>query len=217
MSSKKFKLDWREVRENLNLFFFFMGVGLLLVLLAICIAAFVTAVVAVIFKACWNVAFTSMFGFKEITIFGAFVLFWAINGLRTNYFGDLKSSYNEIKKMFLDWFEKERWAKVLSILLIAVIITISMLITVYCVMYSWNTIMPQLIGVDLVHIDFIQALGFSFIVNRIFRVSSSNNYKKTKKNESKNSNKKGYSDESRVKTEGIWKNEEDDEVEEHDD
>ena len=68
-------------------------------------------------------------------------------------------------------------AKVVSVLLVIILEIISILIAVGVTMYSWNNILPQLLNVELVKINFWQALGFAYLFNLLFGVSKSDDKK----------------------------------------
>ena len=78
-------------------------------------------------------------------------------------------------------------AKVVSVLLVIIFEIISILIAVGVTMYSWNNILPQLLNVELVQINFWQALGFAYLFNLLFGVSKSDDKKskEDKNNDSK--------------------------------
>ena len=44
-------------------------------------------------------------------------------------------------------------------------------------MYAWNNILPQLLNIELVQINFWQALGFGFLCNLVIGVPERNNEK----------------------------------------
>lgn len=177
--SEKFKNVQRKVKEGVSLF-----VALILtVAAAIAIVAIMLIVGAIlrgaIISVCWNVAMTTMFGFKKITLFQAFVLSYAIGSLKTDFIDDIKSEYAKINGKVFDIIQKERIAIILSVIFTALLETISIFITVWVVMYSWNNILPNLLNIELYHIGFAQTLGFSFLFNLLFGIP---------KSEDKNSN-----------------------------
>ena len=72
-------------------------------------------------------------------------------------------------------------SKIVSAILIVVFELISILITIGVTMYSWNNILPQLLNVELVQINFGQAFGFAYLFNLFFGISKSDD-KKSKDN-----------------------------------
>lgn len=110
------------------------------------------------------------------------MLAFTISCLRANYLSSAKSEYENFKEKLFKKSKKEKIAKVVSVILVIIFDLISILITIWVVMYSWNNILPQLLNIELVQIDFWQALGFSYLFNLLFSVSASkSNYKKSKK------------------------------------
>lgn len=184
--SEKFNGIWRKVKEGASLLVTFIPIVLLGVLL-VTVMFLITAVIkGAIISVCWNVAMTTMFGFNEITIFQAFVLAFTIGCLRANYFSSAKSEYKELKEKIFNKSKREKMAKVLSVILVIFFELISILITIGVVMYSWNNIIPQLLNVELVQINFAQAFGFAYLFNLLFGVSKSADKKSKEDNENKN-------------------------------
>ena len=181
---EKFRNGWRKVKEGVILGIVFIPIILFGVALATAMFLIVAVINGAILSVCWNIAMTTMFGFSKVTIFQAFVLAFAIGRLRANYFGSAKSEYEDLKGKLFKKVKKEKMAKIVSVLLVIIFEIISILITVGITMYSWNNILPQLLNVDLVQINFWQALGFAYLFNLLFGVSKSDG-KKSK--EDKNS------------------------------
>ena len=77
-------------------------------------------------------------------------------------------------------------AKVVSILLIILFEVIAILIAVFTTMYSWNNILPKLLNVELVQINFLQAIGFGYLFNLLFGHSNDDSKENNKKSDSKN-------------------------------
>ena len=182
--SEKFKNVHRKVKERVSFFVALIPT----VLSAIVIVAIMLIVVAIlrgaIINVCWNVAMTTMFGFKKITVFQAFVLSYAIGSLRKDFISDIKSGYAKINGKVFNMIQKEKVSKILSAIFMALLGTISIFITVWVVMYSWNNILPNLLDIELCHIDFAQTLGFAFLFNLVFGISKSEDTKS--KNEDEN-------------------------------
>ena len=78
-------------------------------------------------------------------------------------------------------------AKVVSVILTIVFELISILITIGVTMYSWNNILPQLLNVELVQINFWQAFGFAYLLHLLFGISKSKD-KKSKEDKEKENN-----------------------------
>lgn len=131
---------------------------------------------------CWNVAIKAMFGFKKMRIFQAFVLTFTIGCLRTNYSSGAKQEYTKIKNKIFDMSKKEKRSKTAALILVGILVILSILITIFCVRYSWNNILPKLINIDLVKINPIQALGFSYIFNFFFKNSDNEKSKEKQEN-----------------------------------
>lgn len=185
--SEKLRNGWRKVKDRVSLGIAFIPIVLLGVAFATVMLLIVAVIKGAIVSVCWNIAMTTMFGFSKVTIFQAFVLTFTIGCLRSNYFDSAKSKYEDFKGKLFEKSKKEKVAKVISVLLAIIFEIISILITVGITMYSWNNILPQLLNVELVQINFWQALGFAYLFNLLFGVSKSDD-KKSK--EDKNSDSK---------------------------
>lgn len=185
--SEKFKKGWRKVKEGISLCVAFIPIVLLCVALVMVMILLGAIIKGAIISVCWNVAMTTMFGFHKITIFQAFVLAFTIGCLRTDYLSSAKSEYSDLKEKIFDKNKKEKMAKVVSVILVVILELISILITILVVMYSWNNILPQLLNIELVQINFGQAFGFAYLFNLLFGVSKSDDKKskENKENESK--------------------------------
>lgn len=185
--SEKFKNGWRKVKDGVSLGIAFIPIVFLGVALVTVMFLVVAVIKGAIISVCWNIAaMTTMFGFSKVTMFQAFVLAVTIGCLRVNYFGSAKSEYEELKGKLFEKSKEEKMAKVVSVLLVIILKIISILIAVGVTMYSWNNILPQLLNVELVKINFWQALGFACLFNLLFGVSKSDD-KKTKKDKNSNS------------------------------
>lgn len=181
--SEKFKNGWRKVKDGVSLGIAFIPI----VFLGVALVTVVAVIKGAIISVCWNIAaMTTMFGFSKVTMFQAFVLAFTIGCLRVNYFVSAKSEYEELKGKLFEKSKEEKMAKVVSVLLVIILKIISILIAVGVTMYSWNNILPQLLNVELVKINFWQALGFAYLFNLLFGVSKSDD-KKTKKDKNSNS------------------------------
>lgn len=185
--SEKFTNGWRRVKDVVSLGIVFIPIVLLGVAFATVMFLIGAVIKGAIVSVCWNIAMTTMFGFSKVTMFQAFVLAFTIGCLRANYFGNAESEYEDLNEKLFEKNKKEKIAKVVSVLLVIIIKIISILIAVGVTMYSWNNIIPQLLNVELVQINFWQAFGFAYLFNLLFGVSKSDD-KKSK--EDKNSDSK---------------------------
>lgn len=182
--SEKFKNGWRKVKDVIIIGIAFLPIVLIGV--AVATGAFiVSAIIAGAFVSiCWNIAMPAMFGFSKTTIFQAFVLTVTIGNLKANYYGSAKKGYKKLKEKIFEKYQKEKMAKVVSILLIILVKVIAILIAVFTTMYSWNNILPKLLNVELVQINFLQAIGFGYLFNLLFGHSNDED------DDSKENNKK---------------------------
>lgn len=179
--SEKIRNGWRKVKEGLSLFVAFISSILFAVALVIIMLLIGVVIKSVIVSVCWNISMPAIFGFQKVTIFQAFVLAFTIGRLRSDYFGEAKSDYAELKEEMFNKSKKENMSKIVSAILIVVLELISILITIGVTMYSWNNILPQLLNVELVQINFGQAFGFAYLFNLFFGISESDD-KKSKDN-----------------------------------
>lgn len=175
--SEKFNGTWRKVKDGISLAIAFIPIVLLGVLLVTVMLLIGAVIKGAIVSVCWNVAMTTMFGFHKITMFQAFVLAFTIGCLRSNYLSNAKSEYEKLKEKIFDKSNKEKMAKIVSVILVIVFELISILIAVWVVMYSWNNILPQLLNMELVQISFGQAFAFAYLFNLLFSVSKSDDTK----------------------------------------
>lgn len=184
--SEKFNGIWRKIKEGVSLCVVFFPIVLVAILIAIVMLLISAVIRGAIVSVCWNVAMTTMFGFQKITIFQAFVLAFTIGCLRSNYLSSAKSEYADFKEKIFSRSKKEKMAKVVSVILVVIFEIISIFITIWVVMYSWNNILPQLLNVELVQINFGQAFGFAYLFNLLFGIYESDN-KKSKEDKEKES------------------------------
>lgn len=197
--SEKFKNVQRKVKEGVSLLVAL--IPCILFVIVFVTIAFILAVIlrGIIIKVCWNVAMTTMFDFQEITVFQAFVLSYTISSLRADFINDIKSAYTKINDNILDMIpkisdmiQKEKMANILSAIFTALLEAIYIWITIWVVMYSWNSILPNLLNIELCHINFVQAFGFAFLFNFAFGISKSEN--KKSKNDEENGNHESVED-----------------------
>ena len=188
MSEKFNGSTWRKIKDGILLFLCYIPFALL-ALAFIAIIIIVGAVIkGAILSVCWNLAMPAMFGFEEITLFQALILAFTIGFLRTDFFGGSKSNYADFKERIFKRSEREKLSKILSVIFTGMINLILILITIGLTMYSWNTILPQLLKIELVQINFWQALGFAFMFNFLFGTSKQDEKKSKKKKEDKQEN-----------------------------
>ncbi len=189
--SEKFRTGWRKVKDGIILgislgivFIPSLLLGIAFTIIMLLIKALITGVIA---SVCWNIAMTTMFGFSKVTLFQAFILVFTIDCLRKNYIYSAKAEYKKLKRKIFKKSKKEKMVKAVSIFITIIDKLITIIITVCVTMYSWNNIIPQLLNVELVQINFLQALAFAFLFNLLFRVSKSDgkSSKADKKNEDK--------------------------------
>ena len=181
MSEKFNGSIWRKIKEGVSLCIAFTPIVLLAVALVTIMLLIGAVISGVIVSVCWNSAMTTMFGFQKITLFQAFVLAFTIGFLKSDYTSGAKSEYAELKEEIFNKSKKEKMAKVVSAILIIVFELVSILITIGVTMYSWNNILPQLLNVELVQINFGQAFGFAYLFHLLFGISKSDD-KKSKEN-----------------------------------
>lgn len=182
--SEKFKNVQRKVNKVISLLPVFIPAILLAIAWVAFVFLLVTALRGAIISICWNVAMTTMFGFQKISIFQAFVLSFTLSCLKLDFIIEIKSVYTKITGTISNMIQKEKIAKILSVIFTALLGTISILLSVWLVMYSWNNILPNLLNIELCHIDFAQAFGFAFLFNLVFGISKSEDTKSKKGNES---------------------------------
>ena len=156
--SEKFKNGWRKVKDGIIIGIAFLPIELIGVAVAT-LALIVSAVIAGAFVSiCWNIAMPAMFGFSKTTIFQAFVLTFTIGNLRANHYGSAKKEYKKLKEKIFEKCQKEKMAKVVSILLIILFEVIAILIAVFTTMYSWNNILPKLLMSNWFRLTFCKLL-----------------------------------------------------------
>lgn len=178
--SEKFKNGWQK-KDGVS-FWIRLLLGVSLVLFIDSIVFLILAVIkGTIVSICWNTAMTTMFGFSKITMFQAIVLACTISFLTHNYYASARLEYERLKR---ELFVENKSVLVLLVIIFEVIL---ISIAVGVAMYFWNNILPQLLNIELVQINFWQALGFAYLFNLLFYIPQSND-KKFKK--AKNSNSK---------------------------
>ncbi len=174
--SEKLKNGWRSnIEEEARLCIAFIPV----IFLGFAIVIIGVVVRGVIVSVFWNMNMTYIFGFKEITVFQAIVLVCTIACLRFNYLDRAESDYAVIKKECFNETKKEEIAKDVAAILIIAFELISILITAGLIMYFWNNILPQLLNVKLVEINFIQSMLFYCLFNGLCEIPKFN-YKNSK-------------------------------------
>lgn len=163
--SEKFKNGCRKTIDVLTAgIVFLLFLGSMTVISVSVRSATHGAIIAV----CWNLAMTTMFGFSKITIFYALILSFTIINLRADYFGNAKREYKNFRHKLIGMGADKKMSNIVAVLLIIIFELISIFITVLFTMYSWNTILPQLLNIKLVQINFWQTLGFAYLFNLLF-------------------------------------------------
>lgn len=186
--SEKFNGTWRKIKDGIFLFLCYIPFALLALALIVVLIIIAAVLKGAILSVCWNLAMPAMFGFEEITLFQAVILAFTISFLRTDFFGSLKSNYADFKERIFKRSKREKISKILSVIFTGMINLILILITIGLTMYSWNTILPQLLKIELVQINFWQALGFAFLFNIFFSTSKQDEKKSKEKEEDKQEN-----------------------------
>ena len=100
--------------------------------------------------------------------------------------------------------------KLATVLLTTVFVLISIIFDVCVVMYSWNNILPQLLNIELVKINFWQASRFGFLCNFIIGVHRRNNEKSENDNEDRMNKAEKHKDaihENAIHENAIYENE----------
>ena len=181
--SEKFRDSWRKVIEGVSLGFAFAPIILLSFAGATMMVLIASAIKGVIVGVCWNMAMAEMFGFQKITVFQACMLALAISCLRSSYLGS--ANYRDLKERLSKECQEEKTVKAISLLFSILLELISSFIAVGVVMYSWNNILPQLLNIELVHIDFAQAFSLAYFCHLFLGVSRTDDekLKKDKDNE----------------------------------
>lgn len=183
--SKKFNNGiWRKIKCGVSLgIATLMGVAFTTIIVLPIVAIIIGAIGAII-SVCWNVAIPTMFGVQRMTVIEAMVVVCTISCLGLGYTSNAKSKYAELKEEIFNKSKMEKMAKTVSVILIVVYEIVLILITVLGMMYSWNTILPKLLNVDLVSINFAQAFGFIFLFHLLSEISGFD-YKESKEMKTK--------------------------------
>ena len=184
--SKKFNNGiWRKIKCGVSLgIATLMGVAFTTIIVLPIVAIIIGAIGAII-SVCWNVAIPAMFGVQRMTVIEAMVVVCTISCLGLGYTSNAKSKYAELKEEIFNKSKMEKMAvSVISVILVAVYEIVLILITVLGMMYSWNTILPKLLNVDLVSINFAQAFGFIFLFHLLSEISGFD-YKESKEMKTK--------------------------------
>lgn len=175
--SKKFNNGiWRKIKCGVSL-----GIATLLgvaftTIIVLPIVAIIIGAIGAIISVCWNAAIPTMFGVQRMTVIEAMVVVCTISCLELGYTSNAKSKYAELKE---EIFNKSKMEKMATVILIVVYEIVLILITVLGMMYSWNTILPKLLNVDLVSINFAQAFGIIFLFHLLSEISGFD-YKESK-------------------------------------
>lgn len=129
---------------------------------------------------CWNMVMPAIFGVKSLSFLQASILALTIKLLKEDIQFDVKNNYFTLKDYFLEKNIKNL-AKQISAILAIVFVLIQIIITIVAMKYSWNTILPDLLNIKLVHINFWQAFSFAYVLNLILRTMSNPINQATKK------------------------------------
>ena len=176
----------RKVRDVAILCLLSLPVAIMSVVFFVIVLVIVSVVSGTIVSVCWNASITKMFGVNEITWFKAFVLTFTIGCLRTDFKSDAKTEYEDIKEKVFSKIQSEKLSEVVSVILVTLLTLISIFVTIGVTMYSWNNILPQLLNVELIQINFWQAFSFAYLFHLFFGNTKSFNKKSNKKKENKN-------------------------------
>ena len=161
MSGKFENGIWRKVKEVEKECLYFIPPIVLVKILYTFAAMFSTsAIIGVIAQICWNVIGTALLGLKHITMFQMIVLFIIVNCIRYNSISTAEFEYEDIKKEVGNEIHEEKQARNVSVILFVLFEIIFVLITARMLMYFWNNMLTQILGVKLMEINFIQTLGF---------------------------------------------------------
>ena len=164
--SKKFNSDLRRIKDIIILC---ISIIPLVVIISVIIFLIATVISTLLLTGAWNIAMPAMFGLPKIKLLQAFILTIAIGSIRANY--TPKNKYTSLNNKIIKASENEKISKTVSTIFIIIIEVISIIIAVVATMYSWNYILPELLGIELVHINAIQALGFFWLLHIIFSKS----------------------------------------------
>ena len=208
MSGKFNGSIWRKIKEGGRICIAFTPFVLQVVGLAIIMVLISAIITGIIVAACWNIAMPKMFGVNNITWFQAFMLMYAINGLRTNYAVKAETQYAKLKEKIFNKSKKEKMSKVVSLILTVVFELILICINVWVVMYTWNSILPQLLKIELFQINFVHAIGFSGVCYWLFPSKNSDNNEHQEDEESKNTEKVEETEKEENETENLSKDDE---------
>lgn len=127
---------------------------------------------AILVNICWNVAMTSMFNVNKITIIQAFWLTLTVTCLRANFFNSIVSEYSECKNIINKFkFQDKSVSESISAIYVAIIEVLAIIIASFLVKYTWNSIFPQILKFRLIHITWVQALGFAYLFHLLFGFS----------------------------------------------
>lgn len=129
-----------------------------------------------IFSLFWNYAIPTMFGFQELTTFNTLILLLVIASIRANHISNVSFLHIKIKKALSNklmenrkWdIQFERTIDVFSLIASILLVAVSIIFYINLLVHSWNVILPNLFGLELYHINFIQAFAFAAVANYIF-------------------------------------------------
>lgn len=180
--SGKLKNFWRNVKDYLELAMIFVEIAIVATVMIIFAMLLTSLIFGAIISVCWNIAMPFMFGFSKITIIQAIILSYAISGIRCGYFSNAIVEYRKCEEEVNKKGKYGTGVKVFAALVVVAIYAISTSISVAAIMYSWNNILPYLLNVELVKINFIQAFGFGYVFYKLIGFAKNTNSKKKEKN-----------------------------------
>jgi len=183
MNKERLNNLWQKVKYAFIIGFTYFPYVLLGVALVTGFTFLFAVIWGLILSTCWNWSMPAMFGFNKIGLFHAWVLAFAIGYLRHDYRNQYNTTYEKLKKSISKKFEIKELGKVVSIILSILNVAVSVVLAVWVLIYSWNNILPQLLNIDMIKINFVQAVGFLYIFNLVFGVS------KIKSNDKEEANK----------------------------
>lgn len=146
------------------------------IILGIFFAVLGLVVHSFIFSLFWNYAIPTMFGFQALTTFNTLILLLVIASIRANHISNVSFLHIKIKKALSNklmenrkWdIQFERTIDVFSLIASILLVAVSIIFYINLLVHSWNVILPNLFGLELYHINFIQAFAFAAVANYIF-------------------------------------------------
>lgn len=122
-----------------------LGITLLIIALSI-IAILISAILPTIF---WNISMPSLFGLNAIAWWQTAVIICAVSSIKESYQQEIKLVYER----------NDNIGETEKAILILIVTLIIMFIGILALQYSWNVIIPSLLNIEFVKINFLQAIG----------------------------------------------------------